>query len=171
MCAAPQLLRNHKICSRSSQLIIYAICNKKKLTYLPVFVIIISVPNSWNLSHNSLVSKWHWTGFNSSQLHEPCRPGLCCKHFFLVEFIDMIFEMALFIITWTGSGDNRSSSDGLGGEFIDVSDVVRATLEWASESLHCSTSTSPSSSASVNLSTDMGPEKKKRNKWFFCGLA
>lgn len=30
-------------------------------TYLPVFVIIISVPSSWNLSHKSLVSSLHWT--------------------------------------------------------------------------------------------------------------
>lgn len=47
-------------------------------TYLPVFVIIISVPSSWNLSHNSFVSKWHCTGFNSSQLHDPNNPGRCC---------------------------------------------------------------------------------------------
>jgi len=30
-------------------------------SYLPVFVIIISVPSSWNLSHKSLVSSLHWT--------------------------------------------------------------------------------------------------------------
>ena len=40
-----------------------------KMTYLPDFVIIISVPSSLNLSHNSLVSKWHWMEDRSS---EPC---------------------------------------------------------------------------------------------------
>lgn len=49
-------------------------------TYLPVFVMIISVPNSWNFSHKSFVSKWHWIGFNSSQLHEPKSVGrVCCR--------------------------------------------------------------------------------------------
>ena len=33
----------------------------KMITYRPDFVIIISVPNSLNLSHKSLVSKWHST--------------------------------------------------------------------------------------------------------------
>lgn len=49
---------------------IYKIC-KKLLSYRPVFVIIISVPKSWNLSHNSFVSRWQWTDNNSSQLHFP----------------------------------------------------------------------------------------------------
>lgn len=31
---------------------------------------IISVPRSWNLSHNSLVSSWQSTESNSSQLQE-----------------------------------------------------------------------------------------------------
>lgn len=36
-------------------------------TYLPVFVIIISVPSSWNLSHKSFVSRRHSTSANSLQ--------------------------------------------------------------------------------------------------------
>ena len=40
-----------------------------KWAYLPVFVMIISVPSSLNLSHNSFVSKKQSTYFNSSQLH------------------------------------------------------------------------------------------------------
>lgn len=49
-------------------------------TYLPVFVMIISVPNSWNFSHKSFVSRWHCIGFNSSQLHEPKSVGrVCCS--------------------------------------------------------------------------------------------
>lgn len=39
---------------------------------------IISVPNSWNFSHKSFVSKWHWIGFNSSQLQEPKSVGRVC---------------------------------------------------------------------------------------------
>lgn len=46
------------------------------VTYRPVFVIIISVPKSWNLSHNSFVSKWHCTGAKSSQLHESVKRDL-----------------------------------------------------------------------------------------------
>lgn len=54
--------------------------NEWCVTYLPVFVMIISVPNSWNFSHKSFVSKWHWIGFNSSQLHEPKSVGrVCCR--------------------------------------------------------------------------------------------
>lgn len=40
------------------------------MTNLPVLVMIISVPRSWNLSHNSLVSSWQSTDNNSSQLQE-----------------------------------------------------------------------------------------------------
>lgn len=47
-------------------------------TYLPVLVIIISVPSSWKRSHNSFVSKWHCTGFSSSQLQEPTIFGVFC---------------------------------------------------------------------------------------------
>lgn len=46
-------------------------------THLPVFVIIISVPRSWNLSHNSFVSRWHWIGRRSSELHDPVIWRLC----------------------------------------------------------------------------------------------
>ena len=38
-------------------------------THRPVFVMIISVPRSWNLSHSSLVSRWHSACNSSSQLH------------------------------------------------------------------------------------------------------
>ena len=40
---------------------------KNLKTHLPDFVMIISVPSSWNLSHNSLVSKRHCTPSNSLQ--------------------------------------------------------------------------------------------------------
>lgn len=52
-----------------------------KFPYLPVFVIIISVPKSWNLSHNSFVSKWHWMGRRSSELHDPDIWGRLCKYY------------------------------------------------------------------------------------------
>ena len=38
-------------------------------THLPVLVMIISVPSSWNLSHSSLFSRWHSTLERSSQLN------------------------------------------------------------------------------------------------------
>lgn len=41
---------------------------KKSFTYLPVLVMIISVPSSWNLSQSSLFSRWHSTLASSSQL-------------------------------------------------------------------------------------------------------
>lgn len=62
--------------------------------------------------------------------------------------------------TVAGSGDNLSSSDGLGGDACDV-DAVRDVRDGASESLHCSTSTSTSSSTSGKRSTDNGPGNKK----------
>lgn len=43
--------------------------------YLPVFVIIISVPNSLNLSQRSLVSKWHVMCRISSLVHLSCSRG------------------------------------------------------------------------------------------------
>lgn len=60
---------------------------------------------------------------------------------------------------FTGSGVSRSSSDGLGGVARELLDVVRGVrdLDCASESLHCSTSTSTSSSPSGKRSTDNGP--------------
>lgn len=60
---------------------------------------------------------------------------------------------------FTGSGVSRSSSDGLGGVARELLDVVRGVrdLDCASESLHCSTSTSTSSSPSAKRSTDNGP--------------
>lgn len=44
-------------------------------TYLPVLVIIISVPNSLNFSQRSLVSKWHVMVRNSSLVHRSWRRG------------------------------------------------------------------------------------------------
>lgn len=65
----------------------------------------------------------------------------------------------LIIKFLTGSGVSRSSSDGLGGVARELLDVVRGVrdLDCASESLHCSTSTSTSSSPSGKRSTDNGP--------------
>lgn len=71
--------------------------------YLPVLVIIISVPNSWKRSQSSFVSKWHWTGFRSSQLQEP----------------------TIFGAFGAGSGVRRSPSASLLG---DCGGVVRPTL-------------------------------------------
>lgn len=51
-----------------------------QVTYRPVFVIIISVPNSKNLSHSSFVSKWHCTGARSSQLHESVKRDFVCRN-------------------------------------------------------------------------------------------
>lgn len=68
----------------------------------------------------------------------------------------------LYVYTFTGSGVNRSSSDGLvGGDFavaaaFFVEQRVEDVRKLISVSLNCSTSTSTSSSA--NRSTDeMGP--------------
>lgn len=72
--------------------------------YLPVLVIIISVPRSWKRSHSSLVSRWHWTGFKSSQLHDPTILGAL----------------------GAGSGEERSPSMSLAGDW---GGVERPTLE------------------------------------------
>lgn len=64
-------------------------------------------------------------------------------------------------ITVAGSGVNRSSSDGDGGEAREF-DALREFRDVASESLHCSTSTSTSSSTSGKRSTDMGPMRWRR---------
>lgn len=48
---------------------------KKIFFYLPVFVMIISVPSSLNLSHKSFVSRWHTTFRSSSQLNLSCSKG------------------------------------------------------------------------------------------------
>ena len=53
---------------------ILLVSEKQELTNLPVLVMIISVPNSLNLSHNSLVSRWQSTSCSCSQLHL----GLIC---------------------------------------------------------------------------------------------
>lgn len=60
---------------------------------LPVLVMIISVPSSLNLSHNSLVSRRHSTGFRQSQLQRPLSCGLSgglapadALHFFPLDF-------------------------------------------------------------------------------------
>lgn len=62
---------------------------------------------------------------------------------------------------FTGSGVSLSSEgDGLGVVPLELFDVVRGVLDLdsASESLHCSTSTSNSSSPSVNRFIDAGPD-------------
>lgn len=67
-------------------------------------------------------------------------------------------------LTVTGSGDSRSSSEGLGGVARDADVLVCEALDGASESLHCSTSTSTSSLSSGNRSTEIGPVKRKKGK-------
>lgn len=120
-------------------------------TYRPVFVIIISVPKSLNLSHSSFVSRWHCTGRRSSQLHDPTIFGLLC-----VKKVEKIVYLD-FIFMFTGSGVSLSSSEGLGVVPLELFDVVRGVLDKASESLHCSTSTSSSSSPSVKRFIEAGP--------------
>lgn len=63
----------------------------------------------------------------------------------------------------TGSGVSLSSSEGLGVVPLELFDVVRGVLDLkrASESLHCSTSTSNSSSPSGKRFTDAGPYLNK----------
>lgn len=65
-------------------------------TYLPVFVMIISVPNSWNFSHKSFVSRWHCIGFNSSQLHEPKSVGRVCCLLCECVFVRVMLKSTLF---------------------------------------------------------------------------
>lgn len=98
----------------------------KLVTHLPVFVIIISVPRSWNLSQSSLVSKWHSVVKSSSQLH--------------------------LTATLTGCGgglegesrsEPQSSGDNLGADGDSLSE-------------HSSTSTSTSSSSSGRSSISSG---------------
>jgi hypothetical protein len=63
-------------------------------------------------------------------------------------------------IIFTGSGVRRSSSDGLGEVPRELFEVVRGVRErdGVSESLHCSTSTSSSSSPPPwKRSIDAGP--------------
>lgn len=71
----------------------------------------------------------------------------------------------LLYLTGTCSGVRRSSSDvKLDG---DVAGIVRLVREkFASESLHCSTSTSTSISSSISVvrSTDRGPKMQIRVK-------
>lgn len=113
------------------------------------------MPNSWKRSHNSFVSKWHCTGFKSSQLQEPTILGAL----------------------GAGSGEERSPSKSLAGDWggverptllavlvfswvCDRLPVLELQLELfkrldfvggSSESLQSTTSTSTSSSM------EMGP--------------
>lgn len=69
-----------------------------------------------------------------------------------------IYFVHFTFLTCAGSGVSLSSSDGLGGlvEGTVEFEVVLGVRGAFSESLHCSTSTSTSSSG--NRSTEMGPE-------------
>lgn len=89
-----------------------------------------------------------------------------CAHVIFLEFlkggralIENTICLGLInkILTGVGSGESRSSSEGLGGDALELDVLVRDALEGASESLHCSTSTSTSSSTSGNRSTEIGP--------------
>lgn len=127
-----------------------------KQTHLPVFVMIISVPKSLNLSHSSFVSKWQIIGRNSSQLQVPTIFGLLYLLKDGIRKISLTTQSSLV----TGSGVSRSSDgDGLGVVPRELFDVVLGVLDLdsASESLHCSTSTSNSSSPSVKRFIDSGP--------------
>lgn len=117
---------------------------------------IISVPKSLNLSHSSFVSKWQIIGLNSSQLQVPTIFGLLYsnKRYFKKKHSAIVDSKEYC----TGSGVSLSSEgDGLGVVPLELFDVVRGVLDSASESLHCSTSTSNSSSPSVKRFIDAGP--------------
>lgn len=68
-----------------------------------------------------------------------------------------------FLNKLTGSGVSRSSSDGLGVVPLELFEAVLGVrdLDGASESLHCSTSTSSSSSPS-RRPIDAGPALFRR---------
>ena len=117
------------------------------VTYLPVFVMIISVPRSWNLSQSSLVSRWHSTLSSSSQLHR-------------IFVLDTTFS-------WTTSGDSLSFSVGsepqsdVTGDCLD--DLFLQGREF-SPSEHSSTSTSMSSSSSSPSSKPGGLSLDRRSE-------
>lgn len=127
--------RNETICQNSSGL-------WRTQTYRPVFVMIISVSNSLNLSHNSLVSRWHWMGNNSSQLQDPLILG--CGWFGGEDIkSDILFFLEnVCVQLTTGSGEELSRPSFVWGlrlwdfRFLGVGD--------SSTSLHSSTSTSTS---------------------------
>lgn len=67
-------------------------------------MIIISVPNSWNLSHRSLFSRWHSTRAKSSQLHlgfNNSAHGLGAEFVTLPSFVDDV----------EGDGDGERHGD------------------------------------------------------------
>lgn len=71
----------------------------------------------------------------------------------------------MLFFAFTGSGVRRSSSDGLGVVPRELFDVVRGVRDrdGVSESLHCSTSTSSSSSLppTGKRSIDAGPKRNR----------
>lgn len=81
---------------------------------------------------------------------------LDCPFFNFSSFSPLYKQLTIW------SGVNRSSSDAHEGEASDVC-VVRRVFRAASESLHCSTSTS--SSISAYRSTDNGPTQCDDNKF------
>lgn len=120
-------------------------------SYLPVFVIIISVPRSWNLSHKSLVSKWHSVVNNSSQLQE-------------------IFAFAGDFSGTIISGDSRSASEPQSETPGDSRGSLGLGREDDSLSEHSSTSTSTSSSSKDSsrqgeLAREVWPVNYKDIEW------
>lgn len=112
----------------------------KVWTYRPVFVMIISVSNSLNLSHNSLVSRWHWMGNNSSQLQDPLILG--CG--WLKEDIKWFRFLAnICVQLTTGSGEELSRPSFDEWRFV-WWDFRFLGVGDSSTSLHSSTSTSTS---------------------------
>ena len=105
------------------------------MIYLPVLVMIISVPNSLNLSHSSLVSKKQSTWRSSSLLHFGLRN----------------LGLSSFFFFFTGGSD----VSGFESRLLDSSFLIDLV---SSESLHCSTSTS--SSLSKEESAFLGEERK-----------
>ena len=123
------------------------------VSYLPVFVMIISVPSSLNLSHSSFVSKKQSTYFNSSQLHFAFIIRTFSFSFFFGGFEEVELDVSLpeYVSSLlldeavASPPGERGSDRPLLECFVSI-----ALLLSSSPSLHCSTSTSSSRS---NLSS------------------
>lgn len=98
-------------------------------TYLPVFVMIISVPNSWNFSHKSFVSKWHWIGFNSSQLHEPKSVGRVCCRWIRKRRTHTHTEMMM--CEWKREKQNAEKKEN---RFMSTRDIIYYWMIWLKKS-------------------------------------
>ena len=118
------------------------------LNYLPVFVMIISVPSSWNLSHNSFVSRWQSIGNSWSQLHR----GFTCEFDdddVLEEFLVALRPLDVRRLTSSSSSSSSSSTSSSSCSSSASSTSTLASDTSASENSSTSTSFSTASSASL----------------------